>query len=260
LSYNVEHTVGQTAVYNHAISALMLSEVYSTTSRERSEKIQQAIEQALQVTLGEQRRPKRRAVDHGGWRYLDQYGSQDADLSVIGWQLMFMRSAKNAGFDVPAAAIDDAVACVRRHFNQQAGSFGYTPSPSSTRGSRAMTGAGILALSHAGLHDTPEARQAGETLRGFSFARYNTADGGLDRYHYSLFQCTQAAYQLGDDYWDQFYPPTFRTLLANQNDNGSWAVENVRLHTDAMYGSVYTTALVVLSLSAPNQLLPIFQR
>ena len=41
---------------------------------------------------------------------------KDADLSIIGWQLMALRSAKNAGFDVPVEAIDAAVECVRRHY------------------------------------------------------------------------------------------------------------------------------------------------
>ncbi len=259
ISHNVNHTMGQTAVYNHAISALMLSEAYATTSSERSQKMQRAIEQALRVTLAEQRLPKRRQVDRGGWRYLDRGGNSnaEADLSVIGWQLMFLRSAKNGGFDVPAESIEQAVGCIRRHFSKRIGRFSYYPNAS--YGSRAMTGAGILALAHAGLHDTPEAKQAGKSLLEFSFTEYNMPKPGLDRYHYSLFQCSQAAYQLGDDFWQRFAPPAFRTILANQNPNGSWDPEQTD-HNDGQYGGIYTTSLVVLSLSAPNQLLPIFQR
>ena len=257
LTRNVSHQVGQTCVYNHAISALMLAEAYATTNTDLTEKMRKSIERALEVTLSEQRRPRWRKIDQGGWRYLDRFDSSDADLSVIGWQLMFLRSAKNSGFDVPAKAIDDAVACVQRHFSKKQQKFLYYPA--GLRGTRAMTGAGILAFSHAGMHDAPEIKQAGKLLRSFSFANYNTPEGGLDRYHYSLFQCTQAAYQLGGEHWQHFHAPAFRTLLRNQNPNGSWAPERTN-HGDSQYGSVYTTALVVLSLSAPNQLLPIFQR
>ena len=43
-----------------------------------------------------------------------------------------------------------------------------------------------------------------------------------------------------------------------QNPDGSWDAES---HTDdRMYGNAYTTALVLMTLGAPNQLLPIFQR
>jgi hypothetical protein len=47
-------------------------------------------------------------------------------------------------------------------------------------------------------------------------------------------------------------------LLANQRPDGSWDAE--RLPRDRAFGNSYTTALVVLSLGAPNQFLPIFQR
>jgi len=47
----------------------------------------------------------------GGWRYLNKRYPHlnDSDLSVTGWQLMFLRSAKNAGFDVPEKNINDGV-------------------------------------------------------------------------------------------------------------------------------------------------------
>ena len=52
--------------------------------------------------------------------------------------------------------------------------------------SRAMTGAGIFALAHAGQHDTPERTSRRQTAH-LSFAEYNGSPDGLDRYHYSLF-------------------------------------------------------------------------
>ena len=75
---------------------------------------------------------------------------------------MFLRSARNAGFEVPADRIDDAVAFVKRSFDQREGIFIYsTRKPSRTR---SMAGAGILALAHAGLHHTQEAQRAGDWL------------------------------------------------------------------------------------------------
>jgi hypothetical protein len=65
-------------------------------------------------------------------------------------------------------------------------------------------------------------------------------------------------YQLGGRYWQQFFPGAVQTLLANQQPDGSWPAENH--HHDARFGNAYTTALVLLTLGAPNQLLPIYQR
>jgi hypothetical protein len=258
LPHNVEHRIGQTSVYNHAIGGLMLSEVYAMTDRVDAARLQQAIQAGLAVTLAEQRRQKRRALDHGGWRYLNQYSRADSDLSVVGWHLMFMRSAKNAGFDVPNQSVDDAVACIRRHFLPRAGNFVYAVQDGETP-TRALAGVGVLALAHAGMHKTPEAIKAGETILQRPFDAYNQTIYDLERYHYSVFHCCQAAYQLGGHVWEEFFPRTAKTLLANQRSNGSWPVENAA-HGDAEFGDSYTTALVVLSLNAPNGILPIYQR
>jgi hypothetical protein len=127
-----------------------------------------------------------------------------------------------------------------------------------------MAGAGVLALSHAGEHDSEELQRTGDWILEHDFDAYNqsrmqtSASEQADLYHYGVFNCSQAMYQLGGRHWQQFFPRTVRTLLANQLPNGSWPAENRGF--DGKFGRAYTTALVVLSLGAPNQLLPIFQR
>jgi hypothetical protein len=108
------HEIGRAAAYNHAISALMLSEAYGMMDEANSRSMKQAIEKALAVTLAEQQRKKPREVDRGGWRYLDSYEGVDSDLSVASWQIMFLRSARNAGFDVPEEPLNDAMGYVGR--------------------------------------------------------------------------------------------------------------------------------------------------
>ena len=65
-------------------------------------------------------------------------------------------------------------------------------------------------------------------------------------------------YQMGDPYWKEFYSPIARMLVRNQNRNRSWDPDVDS--GDGQFGITYTTALVILALGAPNQLLPIFQR
>ena len=124
--------------------------------------------------------------------------------------------------------------------------------------SRGMAGAGILALAHAGMHNSRQAKRSGDWILQHQFGEYNRPLQPRDSYHYGVFHCCQAMYQLGGHYWKQFYPPTVRTLLANQNADGSWNPDTFRGHRP--FGKTYTTALVVLALAAPNQLLPIYQR
>jgi hypothetical protein len=263
IARNIDHDVGETAAYNHAISSLMLSEVYGSNKGDRSARLKKTISNSITATLKMQRWPKERSIDRGGWRYLDDFNEQDSDLSITGWELMFLRSARNAGFDVPNQSIDDAVRYVRRTFSDRYGAFGYIADKYDFR-SRGMAGAGILALAHAGLHGTPEAVRSGDWLLPLNFDNYNAVERFTqkgwynDRYHYGLFLCCQAMYQLGGEYWEKFYPRAVHTVLANQQPDGSWAPES-HFH-DAQFGNAYTTALVVLCLGAPNQLLPIFQR
>jgi hypothetical protein len=252
-------------IYNHGMAGLALAESYGMMGGGENE-TRLAIEQALEATLTMQGWVKRREIDNGGWRYLHLHDDEeffDSDLSATGWQLMFLRSAKNAGFDVPKEAIDKAVGYVKRCFNPQLGTFQYAATRFDRR-SRGMAGAGVLAMAHAGYHNSEEARLTGDWILKNKFDRYNVnvifnpRAWPDDRYHYGLFNCSQAMYQLGDEYWDKFFPSTARTLLANQGTDGAWPPETY--NGDQLYGNAYTTALVVLSLSAPNQLLPIFQR
>jgi len=246
----------QCAAYNHAIGGLMLSEVYGTTSGDTHRRIRAAIEAALSHTLGNHPSPKRQPEDEGGWRYEKRWQSSDSDLSVTSWHLMFLRSCKNAGFDVPAQAVDKALAFVQRCYDPRTRTFWYALRGSEHVTTRAMTGAGILSLSLGGRHQTEPARHAGEWLLRHPFDVYR-AQQGQDRFFYGAFYCTQAMFQLGGRYWSEFYPTLAHTLVTHQREDGSWDVEPA---IDFQYGNTYTTALSVLALTTVDQLLPIFQR
>lgn len=257
-----EHEIGVCAAYNHAISSLVLSETYGMSREERAARIQRAVERSLRVSLEMQRWPKDRPDDVGGWRYIDDPDDVDSDLSVTGWELMFLRSARNAGFDVPPKPIADAIEYVRRCYAPELGTFEYEIGLADDQ-SRCMAGAGILALAHAGYHKSEEAQRSGQWLLTYDFKNYNVSipfnqQWVHDRYHYGLFNSCQGMYQLGGEYWKEFFPPTVATLLENQQPDGSWPSDS-HWH-DGQFGSAYTTALVVMTLGAPNQLLPVFQR
>ncbi len=264
ISRKVGREIGITASYNHAIAGLVLCESYAMSGSKTAQELQPVIEKALKVSFTMHDWPKDRNIDFGGWRYLDDPHNVDSDLSITGWHLMFLRSAKNAGFEVDEARIERAIGYVRRCFDQDQRTFVYDLAYRRGRCSRAMAGAGILALAHSGLHHTPEAQQAGDWILISGFQDYNAAgkipssSSGGNRYFYGLLMCSQAMYQLGDRHWREFFPPTAAVLVKNQHVDGSWDREHYR--NDQRWGTAYTTAIGVLALSASNQLLPIFQR
>lgn len=264
---DVPRDTGNNAVYNHAIGATALSELYGLA--DGTDRQAEAIEKALKASLTMQKWPKKRDSELGGWRYLHRKASPDvqSDLSVTAWQIMFLRSAKNSGFDVPAQSLTDGVNYVLNTYEPKAKSFHlFDSSIRDPRAlSRGMAGAGILALAHSGVHDRPESIGAAKFLLRVPCVPYGEDDpvnvGGPwypDRYHYSAFMATQAMYQMGGKYWRQHFPPTVKALIENQSPDGSWPPEKHQY--DGRFGNAYTTALVVLALGAPNQLLPIFQR
>jgi hypothetical protein len=235
INRNMSWELGVTTAYDHAISSLTLSEVYGMGKTKRSEPLQRAINKSLAATLEMQNWPKDHEADKGGWRHIKDLDQKDSDLSLTGWNLMFLRSARNAGFNVPKKSIDDAVGYIRRTFDKDMGVFGYT----TLRGdsySRAMAGAGILALAHAGFHDSVEATMSAKWLHKFNFTEYNTMAASPMRivtttvYSMPATRCTNWA---APD-WAQFFRPQFR-LLAAQMADGSWDAES--FHRDRPFGN-----------------------
>jgi hypothetical protein len=259
-----EWGASQTATYNHAIAGLMLSEVYGSATGEQEARIKKAIEKAVEFTCRIQREPEKRSPrDAGGWRYVTDFyrakpRSATSDLSATGWHLMFLRSAKNAGFSIPDGAVTSALQYVEHCFDQRSGLFFYGLDPSDHYSSRGMMGAGILSLSLGGKHQTEIAKRAGDWLLSHPFSVYGQTVGGRgDRFLYSAYYCSQAMAQLGGDYWKGFYPPLVKSFLQNQTTDGAWTAES---GGDTMFGPAYSTALAVLTLTPPFQLLPIYQR
>lgn len=247
-----------TALYNHAIGSLLLSEVYGMTRGDTNRRLRKAIELAVEFTKRRLPAPKQRRDDEGGWRYARSKGPghDDSDLSVTSWQLMFLRSARNAGFDVPSQLIDEALAYVRRCFDADEGTFLYGLR-SDRKATRSMAGAGILSLSLGGQHHTREAAQAANWLLAHPFDMFHGTEGLGDRFFYGAFYCSQAMFQFGGTHWDRFYPPLLRLLATHQQADGSWEPE---LYGDQLFGNAYTTAMAVLAITPPYQMLPIFQR
>jgi len=250
-----------TTLYNHGITGLMLGEVYGMSGTGDQDELRTAVNKALKYSRRMQTQAKRSPGDKGGWRYLRRIGPNDSDLSATSWQLMFYRSAMNAGFDVPVEYIQDAMAYVHRNFDEDVNAFVYAQQPGKDRErypSGGSVGGGIIALAMAGEHRSPPVLRSADWILAHPFDDYNRREHPEDRYHYSAYYCSQAMYQVGGHHWEKFYPDFVRVLLDNQNPDGSWDPES---HPNDRYaGNVYTTALVVLALTPPFQALPIYQR
>ena len=250
-----------TATYNHAIAGLMLGEVFGHVSGQRSRDVKQALQKALQYTRDLQTRPKQYPNDKGGWRYLRIQAhpmDADSDLSVTAWQLMFLRSARNAEFKVPQEYIDSAMDYIHRTWDKQSGMFMYEISAGQAHPhGRGLMGSAILSLSLGGQHHSPEAQAAGDWLLAHPFHIFGEQVGESDRFFYSTYYCSQAAAQLGGHYWANIFPSIAGILLKIQRADGSFPLEN---RNDGVFGPDYSSAMAVLSLTPAYQILPVYQR
>jgi hypothetical protein len=232
-------------MYGQGVVALALAEVSGVEpDPARRAQIQSTLAKMIHVILAAQSIQKPDPYQ-GGWRYEPQSG--DSDLSLSGWCALALRAARDAGQNIPKESIDRALAFVLRCYNKDDGGFSYSPGPAS---SPAMTAVGVVNLSLLGALDRPELPFAGRYLR-----EHPVNDQTRFPY-YSVYYATQAAHQLGDPTWSLVWNNTRNHLLPKQLPDGSWPQSS----SGEEPGTLYATAMSLLSLSVPYRLLPIYQR
>jgi hypothetical protein len=238
---------GHQEMYQHGIATLMLAEAAGMTDAELGQDIRKALGKAVGIILKAQRTS---GVDRGGWRYRVAH-VEGTDISVTGWQVMALRAARNVGCDVPAEAIERAVAYLKRCQDHGTGGFRYRPGGGVTV---ACTGTSILALEICGKehHHSDEAKRGG----AFLLMRQNLPREGQEWFFYSIYYGSQAAFQLGGNYWKLFRPRLHEVLLRMQK-GGFWDGNT----GDAQQGGrAYCTAMAILALTVEYRFLPIYQR
>jgi hypothetical protein len=243
-------------MYGHGITTLMLSEMAGMgASAEQDEAIERACEGGLSVIL-EAQQVRKPQSHRGGWRYTPDAG--DSDLSVSVWQLMALRSAKTDGFDVPDAAIAEAVTYLRRSCTspldekgqptRPESGFAYTPGGGDIQ--YAMTAAGVLAMQVCGQYDAPPVMQAVAWLKSHPPA------WGTRYFFYGTYYYAQAMHQQGGDTAADAERLVREVLLPRQEADGGWKPEG----EESGASRIYATSLAILSLSVRYHYLPIYQR
>ncbi|MSQ94936.1 MAG: prenyltransferase [Gemmataceae bacterium] len=229
-------------MYQHGICTMMLCEAAAMSDAKTAREIKSKLEKAIKLILQAQRAEK--GPFQGGWRY--RLDSNDADMSVTGWQLLALRAARNLGCDVPAERIDMAMQFITSCREPRSGGFGYIPGGPMTV---ACTGTGILAIELCG----KERHHSRDALLGGSCLIKNPLKLDDPHFFYSAYYSSQAMFQLGNNYWNVFRPNLHKLLLDGQQRNGGW-INNDNL------GVSYNTAMAILALTVEYRYLPIYQR
>lgn len=222
-------------MYSHGICTLFLTEVSGMVDDIRQEKIDELLPKAVQVILTAQ-------GNGGGWQYEATKGEHD--LSISGWQLMALRSARHNGAPVPTESIKRAVKYVLARNNPAKGTFCYAGSGFDNH-AVTLTGAGILCLELCGEHGNPVIPRAASYLMGVykKLPKESHAE-------YGLYYTAQGLFQIGGSEWKSFSKWMYEFWIPRQNKDGSFG-ENDK---------IYKSSMTLSAFAVPYRMLPIYQR
>jgi len=229
-------------MYGHGFATLFLGEVYGMTGASDESPLAKRTHEALVRAV---RLIERTQNEEGGWRYNPV--PFDADVSVTICQIMALRSARNAGIDVPKEVIDKAVAYVRKCQNPDGGFMYQLPSGLSAW---PRSAAGVASLYYAGIYE-------GDALdKGIKYLADSAVGENRSRaethYWYGVYYTAQSMYLAGGTAWANYWPSLRSELLARQAGGGLW--------NDNAYGPSYSTSMALIVLQMPKRYLPIFQK
>jgi hypothetical protein len=243
-------------MYGHGITTLMLSEMLGMgVDAQMDQVIRDRCRLAVEMIKNSQlvnKDPRNK----GGWRYGPD--SADSDLSVSVWQVMALRSARNAGLDVPKELIDNAVDYIKRCYQSKRGPDGKPENLKSACGYEpgrqpeyAMASAGLLSLQVCGAYDSLEVKGSADWLKD------KKVEYGGEWYFYGTYYFAQGMFQRGGDYASYARKLVEDSLLPKQGPDGSWLGQSGQ---ERGAGKVYATSLATLSLAVKFHFLPIYQR
>ncbi len=229
-------------MYGHGFATLFLGEVYGMTAggpdTAQSARTYEALVKAVRLIVQTQNA-------EGGWRYNPV--PYDADISVTICQIMALRSARNAGVDVPKETIDRAVDYVRRCQNPDGG-FKYQLTTGGSAWPRSA--AGVASLYYAGIYED-EALDS-----GLDYLRRQAMPGARPKhvahYFYGHYYAVQAMFLAGGDHWSSWWPAIRDELISAQGPDGAWE--------DGHAGRAYGSSMALIILQMPKRYLPIFQK
>lgn len=234
---------GGGSMYSHGLASIVLCEAYAMTH-----------DKGLMV-------PAQLSLNHivyaqdpvgGGWRYAPR---QAGDTSVVGWQLMALKSGHMAYLVVPPGTIQGSMKFLDSVQAESGAKYGYT----GPGGGNATTAVGLLCRMYLGWKMDHPAIQ-----RGAEFLATNGPSPGNMYFNY---YATQVMRQYGGDevgpaneMWEKWNTKMRDSLVNTQDKNGhqegSWLMKGD--HGSTSGGRVYCTSMATMILEVYYRHMPIY--
>ncbi len=234
--------------YTHGQATIAVCELYAMTR-----------DPSLKASYKE---PAEKAIDYcvkgqssqGGWKYAFQGGS---DVSVTGWILMALQSARMAGLEVPRKTLENASRFLDSVAEKDGARYVYERGHSPTR---AMTAEGLLCRQYLGWKRNNPSLLDGVAWLSQPENQLSYTDG---RDVYYWYYATQLMHHMEGEPWEKWNRVMCQTVPKAQvqkgREKGSW---DPREPTSDMWanegGRLYVTCLSIYMLEVYYRHLPLY--
>jgi hypothetical protein len=230
---------GEETLYSHGIATIALSEAFAMTG-------DVALREPVQQAVAFIERARNRNI--GGWRYDP---GQAGDTSVLGWQVMALKSATMAGLEVSQSSFDAAGTWLQRVADRRnLGRYSYQPGRDATP---SMTAEAMFVQQLLGTPPTSSRTQGSVKFVMQHLPQWSSANT------YYWYYATLALFQHQGEAWQQWNAAMQEQLLAHQRTDGraagSWDPVGEWAEVG---GRIYQTALCTLMLEVYYRYLPLY--
>ncbi|HMO14238.1 MAG TPA: terpene cyclase/mutase family protein [Pirellulaceae bacterium] len=247
-------------MYSHGLASLVLTELYAMT---RDSSLSTDAQAVIDFIVASQ------APVGGGWRYNFQ---QAGDTSVVGWQVMALKSADMGGLKVPS----DTIRGVHRFLDSvSSGSgsmYGYTDPTNEGQIRPGMTAVGLLCQMYLGWTRDNGSLQAGighlnrigprigDWKPDMQLSEQDKYGFRADMYY--NYYATMVMSQYGGPEWKKWNEEMREFLIATQaqrgQSRGSWWFNNADDLGTRIGGRLYCTAMAAMTLEVYYRYLPLY--
>ncbi|MBX3417671.1 MAG: terpene cyclase/mutase family protein [Pirellulaceae bacterium] len=205
----------------------------------------------------------------GGWRYVPK---QQGDTSVVGWQIMALKSAKMGGIKVNDEVVNRASRFLDRVSIEYGSHFGYLAKPSEVHGNnKTNTAIGLLCRMYLGWGREQPGIVSGvdflsDPKRGPYLGSVEYPKGANMYYNY---YATQVMMQYGGPKWDKWNVEMREYLIKNMDregpDRGSWYFPGGDHGVSGAGGGggpggrLYCTAMAAMTLEVYYRYMPLYK-
>lgn len=230
-------------MYSHGIGSIALCEAYAMTKDPR---LRDPAQSALNYIV-EAQDPR-----GGGWRYFFQ---QPGDTSVVGWQVMALKSGHMAYLEVPQRTVAGASFYLDYIQGDLGATYGYV---NPGVGTKATTAVGLLCRMYLGWKREMTPLKNGVKL----LSQWGPSLGNSDMYY--NYYATQVMHHWEGPEWSTWNLKMRNHLVNTQmkkgHEKGSWFFDNNEHRSGADAGGrLYTTALAVMTLEVYYRHLPLYR-